>query len=47
MQMGFRSLFVLLKLGFTMREHYENSPEEPLSDEISRALAALDAPKRK
>jgi hypothetical protein len=41
--MGFRSLFVLAKLGFDMREQYNDLLEEPLPDEISRPLLALAA----
>jgi hypothetical protein len=41
MQMGFRSLFVMLKLGFEMRKYYDDLLEAPLPDQISRELAAL------
>jgi hypothetical protein len=41
--MGFRSLFVLAKLGFDMREQYNDLLEEPLPDDISRSLLALAA----
>jgi hypothetical protein len=42
-RMGFRSLFVLAKLGFDLREHYDYLLEEPLPDDISRPLQALAA----
>jgi len=39
--MGFRSLFVLAKLGFDLRCHYEYLLEEPMPDEFRRPLQAL------
>jgi hypothetical protein len=46
--MGFRSLFVLMKLGFDMREHYSEVLDEPLPDELIgsvQALAARESPR--
>ncbi len=42
-QMGFRSLFVLMKLGFDMREHYSEVLDEPLPDELIGSVQALTA----
>jgi hypothetical protein len=36
-------MLLLAKLGFDMREHYEDVLEAPLPDEISRPLWALAA----
>jgi hypothetical protein len=47
-QMGFRSLFVLMKLGFDMREHYSGVLDEPLPDDLIgsvQALAARESPR--
>ena len=40
-QMGFRSLFVLAKLGFDLRCHYDYLLEEPMPDEFRGPLEAL------
>jgi hypothetical protein len=42
-RMGFRSLFVLMKLGFDMREHYEAEMDQRLPQEIERSLQVLAA----
>ena len=39
--MGFRSLFVLAKLGFDLRCHYDYLLEEPMPDEFRGPLEAL------
>jgi hypothetical protein len=47
-QMGFRSLFVLMKLGFDMREHNSGVLDGPLPDELIgpvQALAARESPR--
>ena len=40
-QMGFRSLFVLAKLGFDLRCHYEYLLDEPMPDEFLQPLQTL------
>lgn len=40
-QMGFRSLFVLAKLGFDLRCHYDYLLDEPMPDEFLPSLQAL------
>ena len=42
-QMGFRSPFVLMKLGFDMREHYDELLNEPIPDELMRHLRVIAA----
>ena len=42
-RMGFRSLFVLMKLGFDMRNYYGEVLDEPLPDELIGPLQALAA----
>jgi hypothetical protein len=41
--MGFRSLFVQMKLGFDMREQYDAEMDQRLPQEIERPLQALAA----
>lgn len=43
-RLGFRSGFVLAKLGFDLREQYKDVLNEPLSDEIERSLERLRGP---
>jgi hypothetical protein len=40
-QMGFRSVLVLMKLGFEMRKHYDEVLKEPIPDELIRPLNAM------
>jgi hypothetical protein len=44
-QMGFRSVLVLMKLGFELRMHYDEVLNEPIPDELIRALNAMAARK--
>ena len=46
-KMGFRSHFVLAKLGFDMRDDYETLLNEPLPEEITRLVQALEAQRSK
>jgi hypothetical protein len=39
--LGFRSLFVLSKIGFDMREQYNYLLQEPLPEAINRPLQVL------
>jgi hypothetical protein len=41
--MGFRSLLVLMKLGFEMREHYDEVLNEAIPDELIRPLGVMAA----
>jgi Anti-sigma factor NepR len=41
-KMGFRSSLVLAKLGFDLRNHYDDLLDEPLPEEISRLLQQLE-----
>lgn len=41
-KLGCRSMFVLAKLGFDMRDQYQDLLSEPLPVEFSRALALLE-----
>jgi Anti-sigma factor NepR len=41
-KMGFRSSLVLAKLGFDLRNHYDDLLDEPLPEEISRILQQLE-----
>jgi hypothetical protein len=43
--MGFRSVLVLMKLGFELRMHYDEVLNEPIPDELIRALNAMAARK--
>jgi hypothetical protein len=43
--MGFRSVLVLMKLGFDMRKHYDEVLNEAIPDELIRALDVMGAPK--
>ncbi len=38
--MGFRSLFVLMKLGLEVRKHYDQVVDEPIPDELVRPVAS-------
>ncbi len=40
-RLGFRSSFVLAKLGFDLRERYKDILDEPLPEEIERSLSRL------
>jgi hypothetical protein len=42
-QLGFRSVLVLMKLGFEMRKHYDEVLNEPIPDELIRPLSAMAA----
>ncbi|HEX2552143.1 MAG TPA: hypothetical protein VHL98_00480 [Microvirga sp.] len=42
--MGFRSSFVLAKLGFDLRERYKEVLDEPFPEEIERSLERLRGP---
>jgi hypothetical protein len=42
--MGFRSSLVLAKLGFDLRDHYEDLFSEPLPPELGRLLDRLSGP---
>jgi hypothetical protein len=44
-QMGFRSVLVLMKLGFDMRKHYDEVLNEAIPDELIRALDVMGARK--
>ena len=40
-RMGFRSLFVLMKLAFDMRDQYDELIDQPLPEEIVRPLQVM------
>ena len=42
-QMGFRSVLVLMKLGFEMREHYDEVLNDAIPDEFIRSLGVMAA----
>ncbi len=44
-QMGFRSVLVLMKLGFEMRKHYDEVLNEAIPDELIRPLGVMAARK--
>ena len=44
-QMGFRSVLVLMKLGFEMRKHYDEVLNEAIPDELIRSLGVMAARK--
>jgi hypothetical protein len=41
--MGFRSVLVLMKLGFEMREHYDEVLNDAIPDELIRSLGVMAA----
>jgi hypothetical protein len=43
-RLGFRSPLVLAKLGFDLRDHYEEALSQPLPDALRRPLDQLEAP---
>ncbi len=43
-KLGFRSSFVLAKLGYDLREQYKDVVDEPLPEEIERSLERLRGP---
>jgi hypothetical protein len=42
-RLGFRSPLVLAKLGFDLRDHYEEIVSEPLPEDLRRSLDRLEA----
>jgi hypothetical protein len=41
-RMGFRSPLVLAKLGFDLRDHYDDMLSEPLPEELGRLVNLLE-----
>ena len=46
-RLGFRSILVLAKLGFDLREQFDEVVNEPLPEEFCRSLKQMEAQPRR